>query len=63
MRAGTPIEVDEDDEDELDERPGAEMVDFDRGRVKPRTIVFDPGRMCRCCTRRPNAIGKSAPRS
>ena len=36
---GTPIERDEDDEDELQERPGAEMVDFDRGRVTPRTVA------------------------
>ena len=23
----------------FDERPGAELVDFDRGRVKPRTVL------------------------
>lgn len=38
--SGTPLEVDEDEIDELRDRPGAEMVDFDRGRVKPRTL-FD----------------------
>jgi hypothetical protein len=37
--SGTPIEVDEDEQDELRERPGAELVDFERGRVKPRRIV------------------------
>ncbi|MGH9217729.1 MAG: hypothetical protein ACRD1W_00405, partial [Vicinamibacterales bacterium] len=36
---GTPIERDEDEEEELQDRPGAEMVDFDRGRVKPRTVA------------------------
>jgi outer membrane receptor protein involved in Fe transport len=35
---GTPIQR-EDDADELEEQPGAELVDFDRGRVKPRTVV------------------------
>jgi outer membrane receptor for Fe3+-dicitrate len=38
--SGTPLEIDDDDRDEIDERPGAELVDFERGRVKPRT-VFD----------------------
>jgi hypothetical protein len=38
--SGTPLEVDEDSLDELRRRPGAERVDFDRGRVKPRQ-VFD----------------------
>jgi TonB dependent receptor len=37
--SGTPIEVDEDEQGELRERPGAELVDFERGRVKPRRIV------------------------
>ena len=37
--SGTPLEVDEDDRDELSERPGAELVDFARGRVKPRTVL------------------------
>ena len=38
--SGTPLEVDEDEIDELLERPGSEMVDFEAMRVKPRT-VFD----------------------
>ncbi len=38
--SGTPMELDDDEEaDELAERPGADRVDFDRGRVKPRTLV------------------------
>jgi outer membrane receptor for Fe3+-dicitrate len=36
---GTPVQQDDDDLDELIEQPGAEMVDFDAGRVKPRTVV------------------------
>jgi outer membrane receptor protein involved in Fe transport len=39
-RSGTPLEVDEDDFDELAERPGSDLVDFEEGRVKPYT-VFD----------------------
>jgi hypothetical protein len=35
--SGTPLQRDDDD-DELEERPGAELVDFDRGRVKPRFL-------------------------
>jgi outer membrane receptor for ferrienterochelin and colicin len=38
--SGTPLEVDEDELDELMERPGHDLVDFDRGRVRPRQ-VFD----------------------
>jgi outer membrane receptor for ferrienterochelin and colicin len=37
--SGTPLEVDDDEIDELQERPGANLVDFDRGRVKPRTVI------------------------
>jgi len=37
--SGTPLQVEEDDLDELEERPGAELVDFARGRVKPRKSV------------------------
>ena len=37
--SGTPIERDEEDEAEFGQRPGAELVDFESGRVKPRTIV------------------------
>jgi outer membrane receptor for ferrienterochelin and colicin len=36
---GTPVPVEEDELDELLEQPGAEMVDFEDGRVKPRTVV------------------------
>ena len=38
--SGTPLEVDEDELDELMERPGSELVDFDTGRVLPR-LLFD----------------------
>jgi outer membrane receptor for ferrienterochelin and colicin len=38
--SGTPLEVDEDEIDELMERPGSELVNFDSGRVRPRQI-FD----------------------
>ncbi|MGH9318319.1 MAG: TonB-dependent receptor [Vicinamibacteria bacterium] len=38
--SGTPLEVEEDEIDEVMERRGAELVDFDRMRVKPRTL-FD----------------------
>jgi outer membrane receptor protein involved in Fe transport len=38
--SGTPLEIDEDEIDELIERPGAELADFERGRVRPRQ-VFD----------------------
>jgi outer membrane receptor protein involved in Fe transport len=37
--SGTPIERGDEELDELLERPGADRVDFDRGRVKPRTLV------------------------
>lgn len=40
--SGTPVEVgelDDDDREELAERPGADRADFDRGRVKPRLVV------------------------
>jgi hypothetical protein len=36
---GTPLELDEDEADEFTSRPGAGRVDFERGRVKPRTTV------------------------
>lgn len=39
-RSGTPLEVEEDELEELAERPGADLVDFEAGRVKPYT-VFD----------------------
>ena len=38
--SGTPLEVDEDELDELMERPGSELVNFETGRVRPRQI-FD----------------------
>ena len=38
--SGTPLEVEEDDVADLMARPGAELADFERGRVRPRT-VFD----------------------
>ena len=37
--SGTPIQRDEEEEDELHERPGAALVDFEQGRVKGRTIA------------------------
>ena len=38
--SGTPLDVKEDELEGLMERPGAELVDFDRQRVRPRTL-FD----------------------
>jgi outer membrane receptor for ferrienterochelin and colicin len=38
--SGTPLEVDEDEIDELMERPGSDLVNFAIGRVRPRQI-FD----------------------
>jgi hypothetical protein len=35
FRTGTPLEVDEADVDELRDRPGADLVDFETMRVKP----------------------------
>ena len=37
--SGTPLEVEDDELDELRERPGAGLIDIERGRVKPRTIL------------------------
>jgi hypothetical protein len=37
--SGTPLQVEEDDLAELAERPGAHLVDFTRGRVKPRKTI------------------------
>jgi outer membrane receptor protein involved in Fe transport len=37
--SGTPLQVEDDDLDELDDRAGADRVDFLRGRVKPRKTV------------------------
>jgi outer membrane receptor protein involved in Fe transport len=39
FETGTPVQREEDDLDELLERPGADTVDFESGRVKPRTVV------------------------
>lgn len=36
--SGTPLEVDRDELDELADRPGAVLVDLERGRVKPRQV-------------------------
>lgn len=36
---GTPIESGDDEMEELRSRPGAETVDFDRGRVAARTVA------------------------
>ncbi|MGH9939746.1 MAG: TonB-dependent receptor [Blastocatellia bacterium] len=36
--SGVPLEVEEERLEELKSAPGAEFVDFERGRVKPRTI-------------------------
>lgn len=36
---GTPVQREEDELEELLGQPGAEMVDFGAGRVKPRTVV------------------------
>ncbi|MDA2923999.1 hypothetical protein MYX65_04980 [Acidobacteria bacterium AH-259-L09] len=38
--SGTPLEVEEDELEELMQRPGAELVNSERQRVKPRTL-FD----------------------
>jgi hypothetical protein len=37
--SGTPLEVGDEEVDELEERPGAEHADFERGRVRPRHVV------------------------
>jgi outer membrane receptor protein involved in Fe transport len=36
---GTPLQRDDDDEGEFEERPGADTVDFESGRVKPRFLT------------------------
>ena len=41
-QSGTPVGVESDDDDALDDlrgRPGSETVDFETGRVKPRAVV------------------------
>ena len=37
--SGTPLQRDEEADEALEERPGADSCDFDRGRVKPRFLV------------------------
>lgn len=37
--SGTPLEAHDDELDELRDRPGAELVDFARGRVRPRRVL------------------------
>jgi hypothetical protein len=37
--SGTPLQLGDDDRDEVEDRPGADLVDFARGRVKPRKTV------------------------
>ena len=37
--SGTPLEVDDDELDELLARPGSERVDFETGRVRPRLLL------------------------
>ncbi len=37
--SGTPLEVEEEELDELRRRRGAELVDFERGRVNPRRML------------------------
>jgi len=37
--SGVPLEVDDDELDELRTRPGADLVNFERGRVKPWTTL------------------------
>ncbi len=41
--SGTPLEVSDEDEAELAERPGSELVDFDSGRVGAADRRVDPG--------------------
>jgi hypothetical protein len=38
-QTGTPLGIGDDADDDLDDRPGSETVDFDSGRVKARAIV------------------------
>jgi outer membrane receptor for Fe3+-dicitrate len=38
-QSGAPLEADEDDLVDLMERPGAEFVNFDGGRVRPYTVL------------------------
>jgi hypothetical protein len=38
-QTGTPVGIDDDEDDDLEDRPGSETVDFDSGRVKPRAVM------------------------
>ena len=38
-RTGTPVGVDPSQADEIADRPGAEVVDFESGRVKPQVVL------------------------
>ena len=39
FESGTPLQIGDEKRDELEERPGAQLVDFDRGRVRPRRTL------------------------
>jgi outer membrane receptor protein involved in Fe transport len=39
-QSGPPLEVEEEELEELKSAPGADLINFERGRVKPRTL-FD----------------------
>jgi outer membrane receptor protein involved in Fe transport len=39
FRTGTPLEVDDDELDDLRDRPGADLVDFDQRRVRPHATL------------------------
>jgi outer membrane receptor protein involved in Fe transport len=39
FESGTPLQLGDEDLDEVKERPGAALVDFERGRVKPRRTL------------------------
>ena len=39
FESGTPLQLGDEELDELEDRPGAELVDFERGRVKPRRTL------------------------
>ena len=39
LESGTPLQVGDEEIDELESRPGAHLADFARGRVKPRRTV------------------------
>jgi hypothetical protein len=49
-RSGTPVEIEDDDLDELLDRPGSDTVDIESGRVRPQ-IVTDVQAQWRLATR------------